>query len=82
MVILTYSSPTVYAFRGTDCSLLWSSSLGTSSYGWGTPAVGELDPTRAGLEIVVEHAGGTIYALSGTDGSIIWSRSVGVCCGC
>jgi len=78
IVILTYSSPTVYAFRGTDCTLLWSRNLGSSGTGWGTPAVGELDPSRPGLEIVVGTNAGTIYALSGTDGSIIWSRAVGV----
>jgi outer membrane protein assembly factor BamB len=78
IVILTYSSPTVYAFRGTDCTLLWSRNLGSSGTGWGTPAVGELDPSRPGLEIVVGTSAGTIYALSGTDGSIIWSRAVGV----
>jgi predicted lipoprotein with Yx(FWY)xxD motif len=77
IVILTYYSPTVYAFRGTDCTLLWLRSLG-GGLGWGTPAVGELDPSRPGLEIVVGTSAGTIYALSGTDGSIIWSRAVGV----
>jgi hypothetical protein len=51
-----------------------------STGGWGifSSAVGELDPTRPGLEIAV--AGDNpdrLYVLSGTDGSIIWSASLG-----
>jgi len=77
IVILTYSPVSLYAFRGTDCTLLWQTSL-ASSYGWGTPSVGELNPSVPGLEIVVGYAGGTLWALRGTNGSIMWSVSVGV----
>jgi hypothetical protein len=62
----------VYAFRGTDCSLLWSSSS-LSTSGSFSPAVGELDPTRPGLEIAVAvSATNKLYVLSGTDGNTIW----------
>jgi outer membrane protein assembly factor BamB len=68
----------IYAFRGTDCSLLWSSSISSSGLGSYSVAVGELDPTRTGLEIaVVVEATQQLYVLSGTDGSIIWSAYVG-----
>jgi len=69
----------VYAFRGTDCSLLWISPALSSSFdGSFSPAVGELDPTRAGLEISVALDNtDRLYVLSGTDGSIIWSASLG-----
>jgi FG-GAP repeat. len=40
--------------------------------------VGELDPTRPGLEIAVTvDATDSLYVLSGTDGSIIWSARLG-----
>jgi len=69
----------VYAFRGTDCSLLWSSPmLAGGSGGSFSPAVGELDPTRPGLEIAVTTNNlYRLYVLSGTDGSIIWSATLG-----
>ncbi|MFZ8832975.1 MAG: FG-GAP-like repeat-containing protein [Candidatus Caldipriscus sp.] len=68
----------VYAFRGTDCSLLWSSPVISGPYGSFSPAVGELDPTRSGLEIAVTvERTDSLYVLSGTDGSIIWSASLG-----
>ncbi len=79
IVLAAYNLGRVYAFRGTDCSLLWSSPVISSSpYGSYSVAVGELDPTRPGLEIAVtvdrtEH----LYVLSGTDGSIIWSVNLG-----
>jgi outer membrane protein assembly factor BamB len=67
----------IYAFRGTDCSLLWSRPI-SSGLGSYSVAVGELDPTRTGLEIaVVVEVTGRLYVLSGTDGSIIWSASLG-----
>jgi outer membrane protein assembly factor BamB len=75
IVMAAYDHGRVYAFRGNDCSLLWSSPVISSiPYGSFSVAVGELDPTRSGLEIAVtvdrtEH----IYVLSGTDGNIIWS---------
>jgi hypothetical protein len=54
IVMSAYKHGRVYAFRGTDCSLLWSSPvLSSSRYGSFSPAVGELDPTRTGLEIAV-----------------------------
>jgi outer membrane protein assembly factor BamB len=52
--------------------------LSSSSYGSFSPAVGELVPTRAGLEIAVAVDNtNSLYVLSGTDGSIIWSASLG-----
>jgi hypothetical protein len=74
-----YDHGRVYAFRGTDCSLLWSSPvLSSNPYGSFSPAVGELDPTSPGLEIAVTVANtGSLYVLSGTDGSIIWSAYLG-----
>jgi hypothetical protein len=69
----------IYAFRGTDCSLLWSKLISSSSYGSYSVAVGELDPTRTGLEIaVMVEVTSRLYVLSGTDGSIIWSAPLGV----
>ena len=79
IVMAAWEYGRVYAFRGTDCSLLWSSpvlsSIGPGSF---SPAVGELDPTRPGLEIAVTvDRTNMLYVLSGTDGSIIWSASLG-----
>jgi hypothetical protein len=67
----------VWAFRGTDCSLLWSRSLGDYYGGTVTPAVGQLNPSITGLEVAVTTVGGYVYTLRGTDGSILWSRYVG-----
>lgn len=54
IVLAAWEYGRVYAFRGTDCSLLWSSPvLSSSCCGSFSPAVGELDPTRTGLEIAV-----------------------------
>jgi len=79
IVMAAYDHGRVYAFRGTDCSLLWSSPiLSSSPYGSFSPAVGELDPTRTGLEIAVTVDNtNRLYVLSGTDGSIIWSAPLG-----
>jgi len=78
IVLAAFSQGRVYAFRGTDCSLLWSSSVISGPYGSFSPAVGELDPTRSGLEIAVTvERTDSLYVLSGTDGSIIWSASLG-----
>jgi hypothetical protein len=78
IVLAAWEYGRVYAFRGTDCSLLWSSPVLSSSWGSFSPAVGELDPTRSGLEIAVTvDATNRLYVLSGTDGSIIWSASLG-----
>ncbi len=75
IVLAAWEYGRVYAFRGTDCSLLWSSPvLSSSPYGSFSVAVGELVPTRPGLEIAVTvDATERLYVLSGTDGSIIWS---------
>jgi hypothetical protein len=79
IVMAAFSHGRVYAFRGTDCSSLWSSPvLSGSCCGSFSAAVGELDPTRSGLEIAVtvdptDH----LYVLSGIDGSIIWSAPLG-----
>jgi hypothetical protein len=68
----------VDAFRGTNCSLLWSRTITSSFNGSFSPAVGELDPTRTGLEIAVAVDNtNRLYVLSGTDGSIIWSAPLG-----
>ncbi len=79
IVMAAWEYGRVYAFRGTDCSLLWSSPVLSSSGGGSfAAAVGELDPTRAGLEIAVTvDATDRLYVLSGTDGSIIWSAPLG-----
>jgi hypothetical protein len=79
IVMAAYEYGRVYAFRGTDCSLLWSSQVLSSSWGSFSPAVGELDPTSPGLEIAVSVASpnNRLYVLSGTDGSILWSASLG-----
>jgi len=68
----------VWAFRGTDCSLLWSRDLGDFYGGAVTPAAGELNPSIPGLEIAVNTVGGYVYALRGIDGAILWSRYVGI----
>jgi hypothetical protein len=78
IVMTAWEYGRVYAFRGTNCSLLWSSPLLSSGKGSFSPAVGELVPTRAGLEIAVAvDATNRLYVLSGTDGSIIWSAPLG-----
>jgi len=77
IVMAAFDHGQVFAFRGTDCSLLWSSSISSSAYGSSSVAVGELDPTRPGLEIAVTvDATQRLYVLSGTDGSTIWSASL------
>jgi len=78
IVIPDWSNGGVWAFRGTDCSLLWSTSLGGSYAGVVTPAVGELNPSIPGLEIAVTHTNtASVYALSGIDGAILWSLYIG-----
>jgi hypothetical protein len=78
IVIPAWSNGGVWAFRGTDCSLLWSRSLGGSYSGALTPAVGELNPSVPGLEIAVTHNNtSSVYALRGTDGGILWNRYIG-----
>jgi hypothetical protein len=78
IVIPAWSDGGVWAFRGTDCSLLWSRSLGGSYAGAVTPAVGELNPSIPGLEIAVTHgATKSVYVLRGTDGTVLWNRYIG-----
>jgi len=78
IVMAAWEYGRVYAFRGTDCSLLWSSPVLSGDKGSFSPAVGELDPTRAGLEIAVTvDRTNRLYVLSGTDGSILWSAPLG-----
>ena len=78
IVITAWSNGGVWAFRGTDCSLLWSRYLGGTYAGVVTPAVGELNPSIPGLEIAVTHTNtANVYVLRGTDGAILWSRYVG-----
>ncbi|MFZ8833163.1 MAG: FG-GAP-like repeat-containing protein [Candidatus Caldipriscus sp.] len=78
IVIPAWSNGGVWAFRGTNCSLLWSRSLGGSYSGAVTPAVGELNPSVPGLEIAVTHANtARLYVLRGTDGTILWNRYIG-----
>ncbi|NPB03574.1 MAG: PQQ-binding-like beta-propeller repeat protein [Thermotogae bacterium] len=74
IVFSSYSPARVWAFRGSDCTLLWNTSISTTS--WGTAAIGELLPSSSGLEIVATAWNGNVYALRGTDGSIIWNRSL------
>lgn len=73
IVILTPGQ--IYAFRGTDCSIIWSRSI----LGSHTPAIGDLNPSIPGLEIVVVYIMGDdmrgVHVLSGTDGSEIWYQS-------
>jgi hypothetical protein len=76
IVIASWTYGGVWAFRGTDCSLLWSRSL-DGSYTV-TPAAGELNPSIPGLEIAVTHTStASLYVLRGTDGGILWSRNIG-----
>jgi hypothetical protein len=79
IVLAAWEHGRVYAFLGTDCSLLWISPvLSSSCCGSFSTAVGELDPTRPGLEIAVTVGNtSSLYVLSGTDGSIIWSAFLG-----
>jgi hypothetical protein len=78
IVIPAWSDGGVWAFRGTDCSLLWYTYLGGSYNGAVTPAVGELNPSVPGLEIAVTHANtASLYVLRGTDGTVLWNRYVG-----
>jgi len=75
IVIVAWCSGYVSAFRGTNCSLLWSRNIGGS--GGVTPAVGELNPSIPGLEIAVTWTDRKLYVLRGTDGAILWSRYIG-----
>jgi hypothetical protein len=76
IVIPAWSPAGVWAFRGTDCSLLWSRSLGGSFAV--TPAAGELNPSIPGLEIaVVMGSNRNVYVLRGTDGTVLWNRYIG-----
>ena len=73
IVIVAWNGSYVSAFRGTDCSLLWSEIAG----GGVTPAVGELNPSIPGLEIAVTRVSGYVYTLRGTDGLTLWYRYIG-----
>jgi len=73
IVIVAWNGSYVSAFRGTDCSLLWSVIAG----GGVTPAVGELNPSIPGLEIAVTRVSGYVYTLRGTDGLTLWYRYIG-----
>ncbi len=76
IVVAGWSTGRVWAFRGTNCSLLWSRTLG-GQYAV-TPAVGELNPSIPGLEIaVVQGSNRNLYVLRGTDGAILWNRYIG-----
>jgi hypothetical protein len=78
IVMAGWDHAEIYAFRGTDCSLLWSRLISSGGAGSFSPAVGELDPTRTGLEIAAAIDNTNyLYVLSGTDGSIIWSAPLG-----
>ncbi len=74
IVFAAYSPAQVVALRGTDCTLIWSRSI--SATAWGTAAVGELNPSVSGLEVVATSWDGYIYALRGTDGTVLWSRRI------
>ncbi len=74
IVFSAYSPAQVIAIRGTDCTLLWSYDISATS--WGTAAVGELDPSVPGLEVVATSWNSYIYALRGTDGTLLWSRRI------
>ena len=74
IVIPAWSIGGIWAFRGTDCSYLWSRNLVGGTV---TPAVGELNPSIPGLEIAAKTNVGIVYALRGTDGGILWSRNIG-----
>jgi len=77
IVVTTWSYGGVWAFRGTDCSLLWSRLFGPYP-GAVTPAAGELNPSVSGLEIAVKYSNtATLYVLRGTDGAILWNRYIG-----
>jgi len=78
IVIPNWSGGGVAAFRGTNCTLLWSRSFGASYNGVVSPAVGQLNPSIPGLEIAVTNgANKTVYVLRGSDGAILWSRYIG-----
>jgi len=76
IVFSSYSPYTVWVFRGADCTLLWSRSISSTS--WGTAAVGNMDPGVPGLEIVATSWDSYIYAFRGTDGTILWNRRIGI----
>ena len=69
-----WTSGTVYAIRGTDCSIIWSVNV---NIGVVTPAAGELNPFSSGLEIAVTRSDGYLVVLGGTDGSVMWNRYIG-----
>ena len=74
IVFAAYSPAVVLVLRGADCTLIWSDTITATS--WGTAAVGELDPSVPGLEIVATSWNSYIYALRGTDSTTLWSRRI------
>jgi len=72
IVFSSYSPPTLWAFRGSDCSLLWSYPLTATS--WGTASIGKLLPYEPGLQIVATDWNAHVFAVRGTNGTLIWSR--------
>jgi outer membrane protein assembly factor BamB len=74
IVILSLEG-SVWAFRGTDCSLLWSRSIGYNPF---SAAAGELNPLISGLEIVVVSGDDRrVNVLRGDNGTVLWNRYIG-----
>lgn len=69
-----YGSSNVYAIRGTNGAILWTSVVSGGS--WGAPAVANVLPSTPGLEIVVCNSSGT-QLLNGQTGAVIWTSPYG-----
>ncbi len=65
----------VYAFRGTNGSMIWSTPLGEAVWTSAVP-IGDLEGD-GDPEVVVETVGGLVHALNATSGAVRWSFRVG-----
>ncbi len=74
LVFNCYGSTTVYAVRGTNGTILWTS--GVSGGSWGAPAIADVLPSTPGLEVIVCSSTSTAL-LNGQTGATIWTAPYG-----
>jgi outer membrane protein assembly factor BamB len=78
VVYVSTEAGTVYAVRGADGAILWSTPLGTqTSYAcgaWGISSTGAIDEQRALL--YVANADGFVRALSLVTGGVVWALRI------
>jgi outer membrane protein assembly factor BamB len=74
-VVIGGTDGKVYALRGLDGTVKWSTSVAAPIHG-SAAAIGDIN-NDTHFEIVIGDQNGTVYALNGDGGSIKWTRSVG-----